>query len=71
MSDQGTPEVIEPGRLYSKAEVSQRLRLGTKSWQALARSGLPVIRIGKGSFVFADDLLAAIKRQQTEAASCE
>jgi len=26
MSDEGTPEVIEPGRLYSKAEVSQRLR---------------------------------------------
>jgi len=66
--DQTTPEVIEPGRLYSKAEVSQRLRLGSKSWQALVRSGLPVIRIGKGSFVFADDLLAAI-RQQQEAAS--
>ena len=30
----------------------------------IVRSGLPVIRIGKGSFVFADDLLAAIRQQQ-------
>lgn len=67
MSDEGTPEVIEPGRLYSKAEVSQRLRLGPKSWQALVRSGLPIVRIGKGSFVFADDLLAAIRLQQEKA----
>ncbi len=64
MSDEDTPQVIEPGRLYAKAEVSQRLRLGPKSWQSLVRSGLPVIRIGKGSFVFADDLLAAIRQQQ-------
>lgn len=64
MSEQGVSEVIEPGRLYSKAEVSHRLRLGPKSWQALVRSGLPIIRIGKGSFVFADDLLAAIRQKQ-------
>lgn len=64
-----TPEVIEPGRLYSKAEVSHRLRLGSKSWQELVRSGLRVIRLGKGSFVFSDDLLATIRRQQEEAVS--
>lgn len=66
-----TPEVIEPGRLYSKAEVSRRLRLGQKSWQALVRSGLSVVRLGKGSFVFSDDLLATIKRQQEGAVSCD
>lgn len=69
MSAEDTPQVIEPGRLYSKAEVNQRLRLGPKSWQALVRSGLPVIRIGKGSFVFADDLLAAIRQQQQQEAT--
>ncbi|NLF73187.1 MAG: hypothetical protein GX575_29475 [Candidatus Anammoximicrobium sp.] len=71
MSEQSTPEVIEPGRLYSKAEINQRLRLGPKGWRSLVRSGLPVVRLGRGSFVFTDDLLAAIRRQQQEAASCE
>lgn len=66
----GTPQVIEPGRLYSKGEVNQRLRLGPKSWQALRRSGLPVVRLGRGSFVFSDDLLAAIRRQHTEETPC-
>lgn len=64
---ENTPEIIEPGRLYSKAEVDQRLRIGPKGWQALRRSGLPVVRLGRGSFVFSDDLLAAIRRQHTEA----
>lgn len=70
MSDQDTPEVIEPGRLYSKAEITQRLRIGPRGWQALRRSGLPIVRLGRGSFVFADDLLAAIRRQHGEA-PCE
>jgi len=71
MSDQGTPEVIEPGRLYSKAEVDQRLGLGPKGWQVLRRSGLPVVRLGRGSFVFSDDLLAAIRRQHQGEAPCQ
>jgi len=71
MADQVRPEVIEPGRLYSKAEVNQRLRIGPKGWQALRRSGLPVARLGRGSFVFADDLLAAIRRQHSGEAPCQ
>jgi len=67
----GTPQVIEPGRLYSKAEINQRLRIGTKGWQALRRSGLPVVRLGRGSFVFSDDLLAAIRRQHQGEAPCQ
>lgn len=63
---ENTPEIIEPGRLYSKAEVNQRLRIGPKGWQALRRSGLPIVRLGRGSFVFADDLLEAIRRQHAE-----
>ena len=69
--DQTTPEVIEPGRLYSKSEISQRLRLGPKSWDALRRAGLQTIRVGRGSFVFSDDLLAALRRQQQGAELCE
>jgi hypothetical protein len=66
----GTPQVIEPGRLYSKSEISERLGIGVKGWQALRRSGLPVVRVGRGSFVFADDLLAAIRQQQEPEAPC-
>lgn len=67
--DDTTPQVIEPNRLYGKAEVNQRLRLGPKGWESLRRSGLRTIRIGRGSFVFSDDLLAAIRRHQE--GSCE
>ena len=69
--DQSTPEIIEPGRLYSKAEIDQRLRLGPKSWDQLRQAGLETIRIGRGSFVFSDDLLAALRRQQQGAELCE
>jgi hypothetical protein len=71
MSDQQrTPEVIEPGRLYSTAEARSRLRLGPVTWRTLVRSGLPVHRLGKGSYVYADDLIEAIRRQHREAATC-
>jgi hypothetical protein len=66
----GTPQVIEPGRLYSKGEISQRLKLGPKGWDALKRSGLRTIRVGRGAFVFSDDLLAAIRQHHGEA-PCE
>jgi hypothetical protein len=67
MSDQQrTPEVIEPGRLYSTAEARARLRLGPIAWRTLVRSGLRVVRLGRGSYVFADDLLAAVRRQQDQ-----
>lgn len=67
MSDQHrTPEVIEPGRLYSTAEARTRLRLGPVAWRTLIRSGLEVVRLGKGSYVFAADLLAAVRRQQEQ-----
>ena len=66
-----TPEVIEPGRLYSTTEVRGRLRLGPIGWRSLVRSGLRTVKIGKRSYVFADDLLATIRRQQErEATPC-
>ncbi len=65
------PEVIEPGRMYSKTEVSRRLRLGAKGWQSLRQHGLRTVRIGRGSFVFADDLLLAIRRRQHGGKSCK
>ncbi len=68
---QTTPGIIEPGRLYAKSEISQRLRLGDKSWEELRRHGLEFVRVGRGSFVFSDDLLAAIRRQQQGAALCD
>lgn len=67
---QRTPEVIEPGRLYSTAEARSRLRLGPVAWRSLVRSGLPVSRIGKVSYVLADDLIEAIRRQSREPAPC-
>lgn len=63
-------EVIEPGRLYSTAEARSRLRLGPVAWRTLVRSGLPVSRVGKVSYVLADDLIEAIRRQHSQPASC-
>jgi hypothetical protein len=71
VDDQSTAEMIEPGRVYSKAEVSRRLRLGVKGWESLRQAGLQTIRIGRGSFVFSDDVIAALRRQQQEATPCE
>ena len=68
--DQVRPEVIEPGRLYSTAEARSRLRLGPVAWRTLVRSGLPVSRLGKGSYVYADDLIEAIRQQRKEPAPC-
>lgn len=67
---QRTPEVIEPGRLYSTTEARSRLRLGPVAWRTLVRSGLPVIRLGKVSYVLADDLIEAVRRQHREPAPC-
>jgi hypothetical protein len=66
-----TAEVIAPGTVYSKAELSRRLRLGVKGWESLRQAGLQTIRIGRGSFVFSDDVIAALRRQQRGAELCE
>ena len=68
--DSTTPEIVEPGRVYSKAEISRRLKLGPKGWDTLRQAGLQTVRIGRGSFVFSDDLLQAIRRQQQGGELC-
>lgn len=62
MPETNAPGVIDPGRLYSKAEIYNRFGLGPKSWRSLIDEGLPTTRVGKSTFVFADDFLAAIRK---------
>ena len=65
----GTPEAIEPGGFYSTTELRGRLGLGPIGWQSLVRSGLRTVKIGKRTYVFADDFLAAVRRQQDQEAT--
>ncbi len=51
------PGVIEGGTIYTIAEVRSRLRLGDWAWRKLRRSGLPIHKFGKQSFVIGDELI--------------
>lgn len=61
------PGVIEPGVFYLADEARRRLKVGEWGWRKMRRAGLKVVRLGKRSYVFGDDLLSfftAIKDQQ-------
>jgi hypothetical protein len=62
MQADDSPGVIEPGRLYTVAEARRRLGLGEASWRELRREGLTVTYRGRRAFVFADDLIAALRK---------
>ncbi len=64
MSSSDTPGVIEPGRLYAADEARRRLRLGDLGWKRLRDAGLPVVRRGRSTYVFGDDLIALIGRER-------
>jgi hypothetical protein len=57
------PGVIEPGRLYVADEARQRLRIGRTTWGDLCKAGLRVVRRGKRSYVFGDDVLRVFAQQ--------
>lgn len=59
------PGVIEPGRLYTAAEVKARLRIGPKVWKELRDAGLPVAYRGRHAFVMGDDIISALRATKT------
>lgn len=66
LSEATTTGEIKSGTLYTTREVRGRLGLGEKSWKELREAGLEVVRHGKGSFVFGDDILAVFKKLGVE-----
>lgn len=64
MDSEQSPGVIQPGCLYSAAEVRQRLRISAKTWKQLRDAGLPVRYIGRQAFVSSDDLIEALRPQR-------
>jgi len=67
MSIVDVPGVIEPGKLYVAKEAKQRLRIGDTTWRQLCAEGLTVVRRGKQTYVFGDDLLQLFRKAQEAA----
>jgi len=59
-----TPSSIEPGRLYLAREAKQHLRIGESGWKSLCEDGLRVIRYGRNSYVFGEDILRVFFEQR-------
>jgi len=53
-----TPGCIEPGVLYTLAELSVRLHLGSWALRRARRSGLKVLRAHGRSFILGSDFIA-------------
>ena len=64
-----TPNIIEPGCLYTASEAKARLYIGDATWTKLRRRGLRIIRQGRNSYVLSDDILRLFGKPSGESAS--
>lgn len=64
-----TPQVIEPGRLYTEQEAMRRLGVQAWAWRKMRRAGLRTVRQGRVVYAFGDDVLDYFERLREAASS--